>query len=345
VRQNPEVSASQAYVGVFTRLNQDTSIPVEMGLMCRFTVRPYITGNINMRGRTVTAGFPRTDTYKHGYSAAVVRSSGGAWSLEVRHFDGTSAGGYIAPVIGTADLTASGLALDVAFLFSMDVQSFNGDTFGIGTNVALKFKVNGVTITPVQGGQLGVAVLNDYLIDTRTAATQENGGAGFLVIPETVGSADLVRIGSISEVTREGDVGLAIEDMATVAVLAETDNVSGTLNLPIESSLSEASSTLPIVHRMESGKIQTIIAQPADRRTWSCLATLNSTEYLLLLALFESNGSHTPFNWVRPDTGEAVVALFSSPELDVSVRHVELGNTVYALSWSMEELFAATDYN
>ena len=345
IRQLPEVSPSQAYALTFTRVTRDTALEVEVGICLRFFPERFPSGLMDSRGRNPFNG-DRTDYYKRGYSVAVKRDGAGVWTLEARHFDGTTQSSYVAPVIGTANLTSFGLALDTPILLEVDVQNFNGNTFGAGDFVALSASVDGSPVTWVSGTQPGIAADGVYLFDGRTGASNETGGSGFCVVCEDVSATGaLATIDSFLVGTPSGNTGTLVQDMASVPILAETAGASGALVLPAEAGISERSDTSPIVHRMESGKVQPILSQPLDRLLYDITALLDEGEWQLLDALWLSNGSDTPFTWSHPITGVSITALFVDDSLTMSIRHTESGRTAYSVTLSIEQVFAATLFN
>lgn len=138
---------------------------------------------------------------------------------------------------------------------------------------------------------------------------------------------------------------IAPEEQASVAISAETAGVSGTLAASLDTRVSEASRSVPIFHRFESGKVQPIRMQAQSRKLYSVSATMENTEWTALSELIESNGNHTPFNWTHPYTDEALVVLFVEDSLDFEQRHVEDGRTVYIVSFQLERLFAQATFN
>lgn len=346
--QHPASEPTQRVKCTMERLNVATTTRCEMGVAIRFQCIAFPTGLIDCRGRFRVPPFKRADYWKHGYSISVVHDTAATpvWSLEVRHFDGFLSENQEAPIIATASLTSLGLAVGTPFDIDVEVSNFDGDRFGQGDFVAISIKVDATVVTPSPNPLLpGVVELDDLLIDTRSVATGEAGGVGFVVIPDALESDDIVAVESFERATPSAVFDGGIEDQATVAASAENASKSGTLNVGLVGDVQEDDVHEPIVHRMESGKIQPITRHARARKVYSVAGTLTDSEWAQVESLFDANGSVTPFDWTHPFTGETLEVAFVEDSLESRIRHTDPQGSVYQVAWSMERVFGTASFN
>tara|TARA_R110000782_G_scaffold259110_2_gene349330 strand:+ start:42073 stop:44181 length:2109 start_codon:yes stop_codon:yes gene_type:complete len=347
LRQHAPPTREQRYKANMIRLNVDGTTRSEMGLLMRFTCQAFTNFEIDTRGRFSATGLP-AGYYKTGYAVYVVHDTAvtPVWQLEIRHHNGSLLNTYAGDVLATADITAAGLTLGTAFELDVEVRNFDGDTFGVGSFVAIVVKINTVTITPVPDPLiLGIAENDDFFIDFRSAATTSLGSVGLYFNPDALGTADLAAFLDFSQAALTDAPVIEPDEQASVAVSAETAGASGTLANGVNAQVGEERVTIPVVHRFESGKVQTIRQQAQARRIWSVSEIMENAQWQALLANHEANGNHTPINWTHPYTNEAVVVLFVEDVLSMEELHAEDGRTVYQTSYQLEELFAQSTYN
>lgn len=347
LRQDPPATREQHVATNIIRLNVDTGTRSESGLLVRLTPQAFLSGEIDMRARFTAGSNFYAGYYKEGYAVFVVHDSGSSpvWELQIRHYRGTTNSNYRGDLIATADLTSAGLAIGVAFELDVEIRNFDGDVFGQGSFVAIIAKVNTLTITPVAESINGIVETDDFLVDTRSAATSNIGGVGLFFNPNARGSADMCAFLDFTEKALTDPPRIDPDEQATVAVSAETAGVTGTLATSLEVQIGESSRSTPITHRFESGKVQTIRMQPQSRKLYDVAAVMENAEWQALTALLEANGNHTPFNWTHPYTDEALVVMFVNDRLDLNEAHTEDGRTVYSVAFQIERLFAQSTFN
>lgn len=349
IRQDSSRERAQRLQVTAVRLNQDTNTRTETGVLMRFNVLRTSggLGMVELRGRNPSTT-KRFGYYRTGYAIYIVHDTSAtpAWQLEIRHHNGSTSISYEGDVIATADLTSLGLSIGVSFVFDIEIRNFDGTAIGQGGFVSILTKVNATTITPTPAAEYsGVAVVDSYLVDTRSEATTEAGGWGLYHCPDAIGAGDLVGFLDFASLTLTDPPTISPEEQASVTINAETYGATGTLTLTPEATIRESIVTAPTVHRMESGKTQVIARQPRGRRRWECSAVMERADWEALDTLWGSNGAHTPFNWTHPYTGASYVVLFGDDSLTFDEQFVAGGAAVYSVSFTLDEVFAQSTYN
>jgi len=347
IRQDSSRERGQRLQVTAVRLNQDTNTRTETGVLMRFNLQRFSNEQVDARGRNPASGL-RYGYYKTGYAIYIVHDTSATptWQLEIRHHNGNTTLAYEGDVIATADLTALALSIGVSFVFDIEIRNFDGTAIGQGGFVSILTKINAVTITPTPtAGYDGVAVVDNFLVDTRSEATTEAGGWGLYHCPDAIGTGDLVGFLDFAPLTLTDPPIISPEEQASVTINAETYGATGTLTLTPEATIRESIVTTPTVHRMESGKTQVIARQPRGRRRWECSAIMERADWEALDTLWESNGAHTPFNWTHPYTGASYVVLFGDDSLTFDEQFVAAGAAIYSVSFTLDEVFAQSTYN
>ena len=345
IHQIPPATTEQRYEASLTRLNQEVSTKVRMGLLSRLTIREQGTTGIFDAGGTRPGGEIKGRN-KTGYAVSVVYDPAATpvWSLEIRHFQPQTILSYEGEVLGTADLTSAGLVVGTAFTLDVETRNFDGDQLGQGTFVAIIVKVDSVPITPVPENLAGITEQGGFLVDTRSEATGTRGAAGiFFAVNSLSATGALVAASSFQARTLTDPPVLAPDEQASVSVSAEAAGSSGSLTVPLDASIQETVKPGFWRHTFESGKAQTIANQAMSRRVWQVSAVMEKAQWEALTSLLSSNGNHTPFAWQHPYTGASHTVLFGQD----SIGFRENGDSDYGYNASFEliEVFTQQTYN
>lgn len=345
VHQIPPQSSEQRYQATLTRLNQDIAIPTRMGLLSRLTIREQGTTGIYDCGGTRVGGQIKGRN-KSGYSISVRHDTAATptWLLEIRHYAPQTSISYAGDLLATADLTSFALSVGTAFTLDVETRNFDGDTFGQGSFVAIIVKIDTVQVTPVAENIAGVTEQDNYLVDTRSTATGTRGAAGIFLTSQTLSATGaLIAAGQFQALTLTDPPVLRPDEQATVPVSAEADSASGSLTIPLDAVVRERVEPTYWQHTFEGGKEQTIANQAISRRVWQVSAVMQRVQWEALTALLSSNGSHTPFAWTHPYTGDPYTVLFGEDKIDFR----ENGEHDYGYSASFEliQVFPQQTYN
>lgn len=345
VHQIPPLSTEQRYQATFVRLNQDATIPTRMGLISRLTIRERGSTGIFDCSGTRPAG-EINGRNKTGYSVSVRHdpASTPVWLLEVRHYAPETDLTYAGDLLATADLTSFSLAVGTAFSLDVETRNFDGDRFGEGSFVALVVKVNASQVTPVAENIPGVAEQDDFIVDTRSVATGTRGASGVFLTSESLSATGaLVAVSQFQALTLTQPPVPRPDEQATVAVSPEAASASGSLTIPLSAVVDERVRPTYWRHTFESGKEQTIANQTISRRVWQVSAVMQRQEWEALSALLSSNGTHTPFAWTHPYTGEAFTVLFGEDQ--INFRENGEQDYGYSASFELVQVFAQQTFN
>ena len=347
LRQHPPRTREQHFSVDITRENQQTSIRCEMGLLLRFTAQAFPSGLIDTRGRFPASPTVRAGYYKEGYAVYVVHDTSATpvWQLEVRHFRGTTNQQYQGTLLATADLTALGLSVGTSFNLDAEIRNFDGNSYGVGTFVSIAVEINSTAITPVAEDLNGIIEIDDELIDFRSAATQDAGGVGLYMIPDSLGLAALVAADNFTEEALTVPPLTDPSEQLSVSIPAEADGKSGALPGTLDARINEDRDGAARAFDTESGLRSTAAFQPASRRSWRVQATFEEADWAALIALFEANGTQTPFDWTHPYTSEALVVFFDQEEIEFRDERLLNGSVVYSTSLTLVEAFSSTVFN
>lgn len=331
VSSRPALETGQHRKINFKPISGEAGVVREFGVALRVG---FSGTNPNFRGAV--------SSNRSGYMACVVYDNGASpvWLLEIRFYTGSPSNTSPAPVIvlATFDLSSAGLALGTAFDVDFEVRNFNTDANGLGGKVAMKCIVKATTAALVVNPLVsGIEVIGDWLYDYRTEAINVGFGEAFYFFADPHGTADLLEIKHWTEETLTDPPLIGINSQASVAMAGETDSKSGTLALQLSYEIETSTAFEHYRQELELGHRFLFLRWASKRRHWSVNMNKDSAERATLVTFFnDHNGSEIPFDWVHPETGEALVVHF----LNDNLAHTFLRPDAERATFVLEELFA-----
>lgn len=346
--QDPASSSDRRWIVTCTLLGGAAASQArEFGVFVRGGFLPALTGGVVLGSAAGISSAPRDDL-RTGYLVALVFVPGGspAWSLELRHFEGSTLPTYVATVLARADVDGAGLALGTAL--ELDVEVRNESDQGQSAP-SLRVELNGQAPTwEIPESVLGVAAIDGRVYDLRSVATLDGAADGLYLRAGAHFATGLVDV----DRWRRGALSAPPppQDEPTVALPSEVDGAVGALELPATWSVTELHELAVVRHDHDDGTQTLHAAQPRGRRRWAVRSTGASLAELdVLRGFFVAHRANVlPFDWTTRE-GEAVVVRFASDVLGWTTRSARPGPTGRVgagdVAFELEEALDASVWN